>query len=251
MSSQGPTEPAAPAPPSAAPSTAAQSIDLAINQRFWQERVAGMDPADPRVVTLDTESQASVAREVQLYQRWLLRRLDQRRAATGTVYDLGCGNGDWTVVLAGRYDRTIAVDLTEGLLAATRARLEREAPGKAIATVCSDIAAVPLDEPSDLIVLGAVTQYLGDDQIATVLQRAAASLRPRRGVLYLRSTVAKNAERRARKTDDYQAIYRSPRWYLDAIAAAGFVVEEWQLATDFVTDELSRRWLGPAGPVLG
>ena len=75
-----------------------RTIDHQVNAQFWASRAGSMDTNDPRVVTLDRASPASVAREVTLYQQWMMRRLDGK--PLDTVIDLGCGNGDWTIMLA-------------------------------------------------------------------------------------------------------------------------------------------------------
>src|SRR5215207_10076715 len=96
------------------------TIDKTISQRFWQRRTERS--ADPRSVTLDRQSTASVAREVRLYQRWMLRALEAAGVVPRRVLDLGCGNGDWTVMLAERAERLVAVDFAEGFVAHCRER---------------------------------------------------------------------------------------------------------------------------------
>ena len=63
------------------------TIDKAVSRRFWEGRTAAA--ADPRAVTLDRQSAASIAREVRLYQRWLWRRIGGPDARLGRVLDLG------------------------------------------------------------------------------------------------------------------------------------------------------------------
>lgn len=225
--------PALPEPPA--------TIDKAVSQRFWEERTERS--ADPRSVTLDRQSAASVAREVQLYQRWMLRELEVLGSTPRRVLDLGCGNGDWTVMLAGRAEAIVAVDFTAGFVEHTRERL-RGAGLEARATVVQ--ADAGKYEPSgafDLIVAGAVTQYLSDDDLAGLWPRLRAALAPG-GVLYLRTTVATHAERFAKTSDSFQAIYRSRAWYRRQLLDAGFAVGRESLATWFVADELAYRTFG-------
>lgn len=124
-----------------------------------------------------------------------------------------------------------------------RQRLATQAHAAEVELVCADLASYAFARPADLIVAGAVLQYVGDDELAGLLRRAAAALRPRRGTLYLRATVSRWTERRAKHGGGYQAIYRSASWYLEQLARAGFTVEQRQVATDFVADEIGRALL--------
>lgn len=231
-----------------AAATDVRTIDHQVNAQFWASRAGSMDTNDPRVVTLDRASPASVAREATLYQQWMMRRLDGK--PLDTVIDLGCGNGDWTIMLARHARRTIGVDLTAKLVETCRARAAKDAPGKLIELSTGDIARYPFQEPCDLVVAGSVLQYLSDDDVCALLGRAAAALRPRKGTLYLRVTVAKGAEWRAKCDDAYQAIYRSIGWYHRAMRDAGLAVSDSQVATDFIADEIAHRWLGPGALLL-
>lgn len=233
-----------PAPPRESPASDERHVDAAQNQRFWQARATAMEGADPRSVTLDRDSAARVAREVQRYQRWMFRHLERRGASFEEIVDLGCGNGDWTVALAARARRLTAVDFTEPFLELVRQRLaglQGSLPaGLELEFTCADLGGYTFARPCDLVVAGAVLQYVGDAEIAGLLARIRQALQPRRGALYLRATVSRWAERRAKQGDGYQAIYRSAAWYLDQLARAGFTVERSQVATDFVADEIGR-----------
>jgi SAM-dependent methyltransferase len=218
------------------------AIDKAISQRFWEQRTEGS--ADPRSVTLDRQSAASVAREVQLYQRWMLRALAAAGVTPRRVLDLGCGNGDWTVMLAGRAEQLVAVDFTAGFVAHCQARLRAAGLDGRATVLQHDAGTYEPEGPLDLVVAGAVTQYLSDDDIvARLLPRIRAALAPG-GVLYLRTTVATHAERYATATGSFQGIYRSRAWYRRALAGAGFELGQESMATWFVADELLYRALG-------
>jgi SAM-dependent methyltransferase len=217
------------------------TIDKGISQRFWEQRTEGS--ADPRSVTLDRQSAASVAREVELYQRWMLRALEAAGVTPRRVLDLGCGNGDWTVMLAARAERLVAVDFTEGFVTHCRARLRAAGLEGRAAVLQHDAGTYEPAGPLDLIVAGAVTQYLPDGDLAALLPRLRAALAPG-GALYLRTTVATHAERFVKTTASFQAIYRSRAWYRRALAAAGFAVARESMATWFVADELAYRTFG-------
>jgi SAM-dependent methyltransferase len=217
------------------------TIDKAISRRFWERRTEGS--ADPRSVTLDRESPASVAREVRLYQRWMLREIEAAGVTPRRVLDLGCGNGDWTVMLAERAERLVAVDFTEGFVTYCSERLRAAGLGDRASVVQQDVSSYEPDAPYDLIVAGAVTQYLSDDELAKLLPRLRAALAAG-GALYLRTTVATHADRYTKTTESFQAIYRSRAWYRRALAAAGFELGPESMATWFVADELARRTFG-------
>lgn len=218
-------------------------IDRKLTQKFWDGRAAMAD--DPRAVTLERESAERVAREVALYQQWLFRRLDAAGASTARVADLGCGNGDWTVALARRAQRLFATDFTEGFLAHTGRRLRAVAPACEAELVRADLAEVELPGRFDLIVCGAVVQYLDDAEVEALLARIAAALGDG-GRLYFRTTVARRADRRERDDGRYSAVYRAIPWYRERLLAAGFCIDEDAVATDYVAEEWAQTSAPPA-----
>lgn len=223
-------------------------IDPAVCKEFWQQRA--LLAQDPRSVRLGTGPLWTVRLGLKLYQRWLLRRLPTPR--TRFVVDLACGNGDWTEVLARRADRVLAVDFSEGMAEACRARLASEGLLDRADVICADVADVAI--PScDLVTAGAVTQYLGDERVDTLLGNVHAALLPD-GLFYLRTTVSKTGATFTKSDTTYQAIYRPKSWYDERIARAGFVTVD--TATRFAIDEASRMLFGRLRalfyyPVLG
>ena len=216
-------------------------IDRDVLRKFWDERAKNAD--DPRSVTLDRESAASTLRNIRMHQRWLFRQLEQAGCNPRRVLDLGCGNGDWTIALAERATRLTAVDYTAGLVDHCRQRLQRLDLLDRATVLHGDVATVELAGPYDLIVFGAVAQYLTDDEIAHLLARISRALAPT-GVLYLRTTIARHAERRAKQTTDYQAIYRSFDWYRKQLIDAGLEVGAHGFATSLIGTELAYRTFG-------
>lgn len=223
------------------PTTGAQAIDKDVSRRYWHERSAQAD--DPRSVTLDRESAASVARNVRLHQRWATRALEELGVPLRRVLDLGCGNGDWTLMLAQRAERLVAVDFAEGFVAHVRERLRAAGLAERATVVQHDAASYEPEGPYDLIVAGAVTQYLSDEEIARVLPRLRAALAPG-GALYLRTTIAQHKERVTKTSDAFQGIYRSRAWYRQALADAGYTLERDAGATSYIADEIAFRTFG-------
>jgi ubiquinone/menaquinone biosynthesis C-methylase UbiE len=170
----------------------------------------------------------------------MFRGLAELGADPRVVADLGCGNGDWTVVLAARTERLFTCDFTASFLEHTRARIDRLPEHAEMTYAETDLKQVDLPAALDLVVAGAVFQYVDDADVPGILSKIRAALKPS-GLLYLRATVAKQSERVERCSDSYQAIYRSIPWYHDTIATAGFKLLRHSTATDFVADEWSRR----------
>ena len=216
-------------------------IDRDVSRAFWDQRSA--DAGDPRSVTLDDRDAPERARrEVRLYQAWLQRQLRRLDVAPRAVADLGCGNGDWTVWFAGFAERLLAVDFSEGFVAHVRGRLANATVGD-LDVRQADMVGFELPAGWDLVVAGAVTQYLDDDVVESLLARIARSLAPG-GVLYLRTTVSRAPETRRSQTREFQGVYRTRAWYLDRLERAGFVVEAHDVATNFVGDEIAYRSFG-------
>ncbi|HVK86993.1 MAG TPA: class I SAM-dependent methyltransferase [Kofleriaceae bacterium] len=219
-------------------------LDRAVCKEFWEQRA--LIASDPRSVTLDQQAAWTMRFEVSLYQGWLLRRLPARRMQS--VVDLACGNGDWTTVLAARADRIVAVDFSEGMVAACRARLARAGHLERAELVCGDVSEVAVPT-SDLVIAGAVTQYLSDERVDALLANVRAALAPG-GVFYLRTTVSTTGTTQVRADATFQGVYRPKAWFDERIARAGFTVVESTTATEFVADEAARRFLGPLRPLL-
>jgi ubiquinone/menaquinone biosynthesis C-methylase UbiE len=225
------------------PPDEATDVDRKVSVEYWNER--SKIASDPRSVTLDKDSVASVNREIRRAQRWLFTRAEALGCTYQHVADLACGNGDWTVVLAGMAKKLFVMDLAQGFLDATRARIEGAGPVAELTFVQSDLASVQLPADLDLAICGAVFQYLDDADIVPVLERIRSALRPG-GILYVRTTIAQR-QRYATKTETYQAIYRPAAWYDEQIAAAGFDAVHRDNATDYMATEIMRDVMGKAG----
>lgn len=230
--------------PEPTPVDAPVQVDRAVCKEFWEQRA--LIASDPRSVTLDRQAAWTMRFEVSLYQGWLLRRLPAARART--VVDLACGNGDWTTVLAQRADRVVAVDFSEGMVAACRARLARAGQLERAELVCGDVSEVAIPT-SDLVIAGAVTQYLADDRVDALLANVHAALAAN-GLFYLRTTVSTTGVTQVRADDTFQGVYRPKAWFDERVVRAGFTVVATTTATEFVADEAARRFLGPLRPLL-
>jgi len=220
------------------------SIDRAVCKEFWDGRA--LTANDPRSVTLDRQAAWTMRFEVSLYQGWLLRRLPRTRL--NHTVDLGCGNGDWTLVLARRSERILAVDFSEAMLAACRDQLANNGQLEGAEFVCGDVSEVAIPA-SEVVIAGAVSQYLTDDRVDVLLGSVRRALTPD-GVFYLRTTVSTTGSTQIRADARFQGIYRPKSWFDERIVAAGFELLETTTATEFVADEVARRFLGPFRALL-
>lgn len=200
-------------------------------------------------MTLDTQSAAWVGRRLRTYQSWMFHEIARHGVRWDSVVDLGCGNGDWTVELAARSRELVVVDFTPEFLEHCQRRLASTRTGQ-VKFVEADLARFEFDRSCDLVCAGAVTQYLDDSEVHALLVRARTALHARSGLLYMRTTICQRGTGRSTATDQYQAIYRPKAWYLDALRAAGFEVLSALTATEFVADDIARRWLGRASWLL-
>lgn len=95
----------------------------------------------------------------------------------GVAVDVGAGTGNIAVKLAldGRFERVVAVDISEGMLG--QARAAAEARGVTVETRVSDMRPLPLDDSSvDLVVGCAVLHHL--PEVAPFLDEVARVLKP-------------------------------------------------------------------------
>jgi len=202
-------------------------------------------------VTLDKEPAWWVRQTVRLYQHWLWRSLEELRMRPRLAVDLGCGNGDWTIELARRVERLVAVDFAQGFLDAVERRIAAAGLASSVTFTLSDAAAFEFPVGCDLIVLGAVVQYLDDDEVAAVVQRAQRALAPG-GLVYLRTTASRSADTIRRTSDTYQAIYRPVPWLETCCERAGLTILRRTTGTNVIGDEGVRKLLGRhLGRVLG
>ena len=115
---------------------------------------------------------------------WYERRKTQvllaclRRQPYGTVWDVGCGTGDLTALLAARSDRVVATDATERACELTRTRCATESG------VVVERSALPLPpealrgRPADLVVLSEVLYYLPEADRHAAADTLAAACAP-------------------------------------------------------------------------
>lgn len=168
------------------------SVDRAIVRRFWDQQA--QRATDPRAVTLDRAPRFLASFGVSLYQGWFRRVLSQFQGHASQSVDLGCGNGQWTELLASLSDRVAASDLSPGFVEACRQRCDASGVGARVTVECADASTAHLPRPVDLVVIGGVVQYMGDAEVVELLARLRKALEPK-GILYLRTTIGKRSTR--------------------------------------------------------
>jgi len=147
---------------------------LELNRRFHDQVEA--DGYDQRMGVRHTS--ADVANTVQELERVLGSELPRG----GTVVDLGAGTGNLSVKLAltGHFERVIAVDISQGMLAQARAAAVEH--GCQVEVCVSDMKPLPLADGSvDLVVGCAVLHHVPDVQalmgeVKRVLRPGAACI---------------------------------------------------------------------------
>jgi trans-aconitate methyltransferase len=135
------------------------------------------------------------------------------------VLDAGCGAGNWTGILAGRFAHVVAIDGSEAMATAARRRLS-SSPNVEI--VVGDLRTELPPGPFDLVFVGGVLMYLNDDDADCVLRGLAQRLSARGSIILRESTV-----RHGRRVRDgsYQAIYRSVAEYRTLFANAATLLQ--------------------------
>lgn len=101
------------------------------------------------------------------------------RARYRRAFEPGCGNGDLTILLAGRAEQLVAWDAVPQAVAACRDALA--ARGEAVGEASVEVGSVPDEWPSgtfDLIILSEVGYYLSEHDLRTLLTSAVDSLEP-------------------------------------------------------------------------
>lgn len=100
------------------------------------------------------------------------------------VLDAGCGNGDYTRLLLLRGAKVWAFDYAKEMVAATKARLEKDGLKAEEVTVNSVVNIPYPDEMFDAVVCLAVIDHVPDEERLTAVAELARVLRPG-GFLYI------------------------------------------------------------------
>lgn len=145
----------------------------------------------------------------------------------GTVLDLGSGVGFWAEYFAQRFGEVVAIEASDPLFEAMRARCSRYAN----ATLVNDnVLAFRPEGRYSLIFLGGMLMYLNERDVISLLERVTSFLEPGGVVLCRESTVRKGTVTRE---GDYQVVYRSPEIYSRLFGECGLSVDHVELNTPY------------------
>jgi cyclopropane fatty-acyl-phospholipid synthase-like methyltransferase len=149
-------------------------------------------------------------------------RLPALVGAGDVVLDVGCGNGEMTLLAAARGARVFGVDVAPALVSKARRRAAADGFRDARFEV-QDLAA-PLPDPGATVIfcLG-VLACLDDAMFDFTLDALAARLPPG-GRLVLRESVTSGVPQRIMHPHGHYAHYRNVDAYLAAVARRGFTL---------------------------
>lgn len=141
------------------------------------------------------------------------------------VLDIGCGNGEYTQLLAARADRVLAFDISESLLASARQRCSAHDNvfffqadvagtklafrGQAHAVFCMGLFACLPDDAQLLRLINDFADYLADG-----------------GLLVLRESTVNGTQQYVRYPSGHLGCYRNKAWLLETLASRGFALHE-------------------------
>ncbi len=176
-------------------------------------------------------------------QAWGWRRVMQHTGGrVELAVDLGCGYGDWAERLATIARRIVAVDVSPGFVAQTRARLAHH-PDAHVA--CHDVRTFGDYDRAELVHLGGVLTYVEDAAAAEVLARVRDRLTPH-GIVHTRDWCAINLGRTSRQhRNGIDSVHRTPAQYVALARAAGLRVIEVRRMASILGEQLAP-WL-PSG----
>ena len=157
--------------------TGAARYDTEAAGRFWNQRLKSTDPL---AAVLTYNAPASLNRAYDAWETKSLIRLLPKRVKGASAFDIGCGIGRLTVLLAEAGVQVTALDLSPAMLARCRARARRKGTASRVTTVCGsahDLAAV--DGKFDLITCFGLLEHLPPRQRRSCLTEAFARLKKR------------------------------------------------------------------------
>jgi len=160
-----------------------------------------------------------------LAERELRSILERYLAPGGNILDIGCGNGEYTAMIAERAGRLLAFDVSENLLAVARRRCERLGN---VSFFQANVAATKLafTAGANAIFCMGVFACLPDDaQLATLLAEFADYLVDG-GLLVLRDSTVQGGQQYVQYPSGHLGCYRNKSALLEALRRAGFDLTE-------------------------
>lgn len=155
----------------------------------------------------------------------LRKILDRHLRPGGNVLDVGCGNGEYTALLAEKAGRLLAFDVSDNLLAAARKRCERF---DNVSFFQADVAATRLAFGGvvDAVFCMGVFACLPDDAQLTAMLSEFADYLVDGGLLVLRDSTVQGPQQYVQYPSGHLGYYRNKAALLDTLHRAGFELTE-------------------------
>jgi 2-polyprenyl-3-methyl-5-hydroxy-6-metoxy-1,4-benzoquinol methylase/tetratricopeptide (TPR) repeat protein len=162
----------------------------------------------------------------------LVQRLPRYLDSKDEVVDVGCGNGEMTLLVAPHCGSIVGYDISPALIHQASAAANARSVKNARFAVLDLGRGVP-SERADVVLCLEVFACIHDDETWLATLRRFGEILPEGGLLVLRETVSPDQRRKRRHAHGYYACYRSVDEYLGATFAAGFsLLEEVLLDTN-------------------
>ena len=210
-------------------------------KEFW-ERKAHPDTPDH---VFDRGSPARAPEVEELSRLELLDFIDPRESEY--VLDAGCGTGGNVLLLSSKVSRLIALDFASAALARARQRLTASSISNAL-LVCGTVSALPLPDRSvDKIICLSVLQYMDDAEVRRTFSEFARVVRvggvlilhvKNLASLYLFSLLVAKRFKQLLGRRTVIEHFRTYRWYVDELKAAGFDVTDYASSNLFMLESL-------------
>jgi cyclopropane fatty-acyl-phospholipid synthase-like methyltransferase len=155
-----------------------------------------------------------------------LRGILQRHLVPGgNVLDIGCGNGEYTVILAAQAERVLAFDISDNLLAAARKRCEAL---DNVSFFQADVGSTKLafDGQVNAVFCMGVFACLPDDAQLTQLLNDFAGYLVDGGLLVLRDSTVQGAQQHVHYPSGHLGYYRNKEAMLATLRQKGFDLTE-------------------------
>ena len=153
----------------------------------------------------------------ELQKTVLRRQVVPRLKAGGRVLDIGCGDGEFTEVLAEGASACLGVDLSRQLI-----EKARERSSDVVRFEIGDAPSLAVEGQFDAVaMMGLLTTLVDDADFHRAIDHALARLAPD-GWLILKDSVLCDGQGNRHFVDgDYEAIYRDEQYYLGNLFAKG------------------------------
>ena len=139
---------------------------------------------------------------------------------SGTVLDLGCGIGYWSMYFAQSFRKVIAVESSKPLFDSLK---QKCSPYSNIKVVQADVMTFAAEDRYNLIFLGGMLMYLNESDLKALLKKAISFLEPG-GIILCRETTVRNGV--ITRQGEYQAVYRSVQTYEQIFRETGLEITE-------------------------